>query len=342
MGLVGCTRLPAGAPPVPLRLLLLSACCAALLARGCVRAASTSAGPTSAHWYNASAHVLVSWSSCPLPVSCKPLADFDVTDHASGEHTDRERIVLCDGPLPGGRASARHTGSSSPPALAICVPVVFGRVSPAWLDDWLSWWTHLGASHATIYSMDVPEPRLANAVAANQLTWVDVSWLAAYDTHSHGQAWAMHDCLFRARTRGVRWAFFVDVDELLFIAAPGGSNATALLEAAAAASVRSLGTTGGNGSGSWRSANVVTFASVPYNTDVCDDDDSSSLPARMRFRAPSAECAPGPEDWDAKGWPRDTQCLGWAGRRKFAARVAEIDTSARRAAWPRHGNVCEA
>lgn len=83
--------------------------------------------------------------------------------------------------------------------------------------------------------------------------------------------WAVHDCLYRARSAGAEWALFLDLDELLVLngAARSLPELTAGLEA--------------------RGVACASLGSVPYNTLECGASAASPLPDRFVWRAQEPE-----------------------------------------------------
>lgn len=83
--------------------------------------------------------------------------------------------------------------------------------------------------------------------------------------------WAVHDCLYRARSAGAARALFVDLDELLVLNAAANSlqQLTSRLEAGGAA--------------------CASLGSVPVNTRVCGAGESAPLPERFVWRAVEPE-----------------------------------------------------
>jgi hypothetical protein len=257
----------------------------------------------------ASGHVaqrgaIASWDDRP---GCAVIAEYLFGTYKA----DETRLSFCNGTLPPRDDPSAVTITPPQPAVevAVCVPPLHGPLNATWMSDWLAWHAALGVSAFYVYIVDLSlVPHGVSPPAGTQLHWMNVSWLAGFDSHSLGQLWAMHDCLYRLKASGAAaWALFMDVDELLTLPPlqDGVAGLTRFLSA------RGLG--------------AATFGSVPYLPAVCapvGDGGGArvTLAQRAVFRARHAEgCAMAANGWSADAW---RSCPNWHGRRKFIARMS--------------------
>ena len=256
------------------------------------------------------------WNDRP---NCIQLSNFEYAGH----NPDVLHVSVCDGPAP--LPSSTSEAVLAAPALdyVVCVPPLHGLLNAAWLAEWLAWHAALGAQAFFIYVVDVgvgpgDVPRLSTPPGTT-LHWFNVSWLTAFDSHSVGHHWAMHDCLYRNRAAGAAWGLFMDIDELL-IFPPLRDGLRGL--------VRFLGS---------RNSTAATFGSVPYLQEMCmlpDAGPCTSLTQRTVYRAQRAEgCVNGPghADWPDAAW---RWCPNWHGRRKFIAFLPKTTRVDVHGVWP--------
>ena len=236
--------------------------------------------------------------------NCVQLSDF-VYSRGS---PDVPHVSVCDGPAPPSPPDAAPAAAAL--EFVACVPPLHGPLNAAWLAEWLAWHAALGVQAFFIYVIDVglgpgEVPRLP-APPGTTLHWFNVSWLSTFDTHSMGQHWGIHDCLYRNRAAAATWGLFFDIDELL-IFPPLRDGLHGL--------VRFLGS---------QNLTAATFGSVPYSSTMCLQPDAgprTSAAQRAVYRSHHAEgCVHRdvPRAWPETAW---RWCPNWHGRRKFIARL---------------------
>ena len=179
--------------------------------------------------------------------------------------------------------------------VAICVPPIHGELNAEWFKAWGSWHHALGVSHVFVYSGGGVAPIQLPGMSVD---WIDLPWLAAYDTWSRAQLWAMHDCMFRARALEHRWVLFLDLDELVRL--PPEKTIPVLLD-----HLEAQGLSG------------ASFGSVPYLHNACRDAAHGDPAQRIAYRTSTPECQP----WEGHSDPNPLTCPGWQGRRKYAIRA---------------------
>lgn len=268
-------------------------------------------------------NVTALWNDRP---GCVQLSDFVY----SGGTPDAAHVSVCEGPAP----PSQERPPLIPPSnlnYAICVPPLHGLLNAAWLGEWLAWHAAFGVQAFFIYIVDVglgpgDVPRGLRAPAGTTLHWLNVSWLASYDTWSVGQHWAIHDCLYRNRAAGTAWALFMDIDELLLFPP---------LRDGIAGLIRYIES---------RNVSAASIGSVPYLPEVCTPCNASASSCeaytqRTVYRAQHAEgCVdrPGGAKWRPDAW---RFCDTWHGRRKVIARLNATTRLDIHAVWEGdHGN----
>jgi len=222
----------------------------------------------------------------PSPPCDQPLSSFCTRDRCR----DAARVSLCNGSLPGPLFSAKQRSG-----VAVCLPVLSGRLNAAWLLSWAEELDALRASQLTFYSDGLNDPWAALHAKPPRVPfdWLDVSdWLQRFESWARAQLWAIHDCLYRNAERGLRWALFIDADELPVLprALPTLPQLARWLEQ--------------------RRHSGATFGSVRHLSSVCGGE--GGVAARAAFRAERPECS--------RAGPTDS-CLDWRGRRKPMVRL---------------------
>ena len=263
------------------------------------------------------------WDDRP---GCEQLSFYEY----SGSTPDSVHVSVCQGPAP---ASQERPPLTPPRNLdyAICVPPLHGPLNAAWLGEWLTWHAAFRVQAFFIYIVDVglgpgDVPRHLAAPAGTTLHWLNVSWLASYDTWSVGQHWAIQDCLYRNRAAGTAWALFMDIDELLLFPP---------LHDGIAGLVRYIES---------QNVSAASIGSVPYLPEVCtpcaaSEPSCGSFTQRSVYRARQAEgCVdrPGGAKWRPDAW---RFCPTWHGRRKVITRLNHSTRLEIHAVWEGdHGN----
>jgi hypothetical protein len=113
-------------------------------------------------------------------------------------------------------AAARR---SRPQRFSVCVPPLYGQVNPDKLSQWLRWYARLGVKTFFVYAINAEPPPGLHTVGV-RVFWLRADWLTDKRAWKRGQLWAAHDCLYRARSRGLAWTLFLDVDEYLYTPLP--------------------------------------------------------------------------------------------------------------------------
>jgi Glycosyltransferase family 92 len=264
--------------------------------------------PITRHALGVGTHVALDWVQLPIkedwckphenvstprplvkPPCEQPLSSFCPLDHCR----DSVRISLCNDSL---------IGSNSVPlegtGIAVCTPVLAGRLNTEWLFSWAEACAALRSSQLTIYADGIMNPWVSVTATAPRIAyeWLDVSsWMSYISAWQHGQLWAMHDCLYRNTARGLRWALFIDVDEVPVLPSflPSLPDLTQWLER--------------------RNFSGASFGSVRYLSAVCGN--RGDLFNRTHFRAVKAECQDN---------TNHEACPDWKGRRKSLVRLGSF------------------
>lgn len=262
--------------------------------------------PVTAYALNESASVHVGWLRASVssyngtPAGCDPIIQFAPGDAHS--QPDEALVTFCRGALPSAPPQHEQNG------VTVCVPPLYSRPGADWLASWLRHYTRLGVAQFDLYSVsDAPPVDAGGLSSVAPVDWLLVPWLSSVRAWSHGQVWAMHDCLYRNRARRghSEWGLFVDLDELLQLRPP---------HASLPAFLASIAPAGGP-------AVAASFGSVPYLTAVCRP--GGELTERVAFRAEQPECRPGtaaPAPGPLDPWA----CPGHYGRRKVALRFDAV------------------
>jgi Glycosyltransferase family 92 len=219
-----------------------------------------------------------------VPEECN-LIDAAVITDVWYWNRDVEVLWIC-------KPFANSTSSAIEPSvkygsIAVCVPPLRGTISEKWVDFWLSAWRSNGVNHFFVYESDTNIETLKHEL---DVTILKATWLKEKWVHQNGQAWAMTDCLYRTRSHGYSWSFFVDLDEI-FHAGPF-QNVSSLLQSLSSG------------------ISCVTFGSVMYNVEECvDGNETASLYDRMVYHTREAQGG-------------NMMKHQW-GRRKFVAAVSD-------------------
>ena len=155
------------------------------------------------YYLNTTHHAYVGWNKNDDP-HCKVVAQFESAE-AHGKPDD-VRVTTCDGAIPRPPQTNRQ--------LVSCVAPVYGPLNAEWLAAWCQYHARLGVQHFDLYTVGAA-PRLEGV---RSYTWINASWqFLTKKSHERGQAWAMHDCLYRAHAGGDKWALFTDLDEWVYV-----------------------------------------------------------------------------------------------------------------------------
>lgn len=260
-------------------------------------------GHTTTFQLSEESYVVVGWNrsrltSLPEVPNCNLTNGYVPSRVEFGEHTDLPFVRFCYGKVPLDTPNALEFSLkplSQHPTL--CTVLWGGRsqdyanksIHKQWLSDWMKTHHALGFSKFFVYSAIENDPLLEW-----NYDWFDISWVRNFDTHSGGQIWAMHDCLFRNRLENNAWTFFMDVDEVISFASKPEMHSF----------LRVLSGNGYQG---------ASFGSVPCTQQFCVPADN--LVAAMPYCNAEAECPRNP--W----FPDHNFCASSAGRRKYVVNV---------------------
>ena len=150
---------------------------------------------------------------------------------ASTGHTPSTRVALCHEDAPQSSSQPAHAASQgfTHASVALCIPPLYGKVSPAVLHAHIAHHKRIGVGHAYFYTtpalhcgskLELAEVarNAEGAVSVFDLPWVDkYKGMQSFHGNSGAQVWALNDCIHRAAADGFEWSLNVDLDEFLFL-----------------------------------------------------------------------------------------------------------------------------